>query len=236
MPITRSQAKKQQNVEPMANSQSPPITIETQEQSNQEQSNQEQSNQEQSKQEQSNICGICRDEFAEPTKETCDCDSAPIIVHEDDNGLWSHSFHAKCIAKWIREKMEEDRVPKCPLCFSTPIPDNIIASMSMVNIDNNDDDNDEIIQNDMTYAQDQDQDQDQDYEYRDPETYQSAEQNAIGRYYRLHADLDITSPIYFVADIFMNGQSILKLTNNDLNIQRNITTVSYTHLTLPTSP
>ena len=212
MPSTRSQAKKQQNVEPIANSQSPPITIETQEQSNQEQSN---------------ICGICRDEFAEPTKETCDsdndCDSTPIIVHEHDGGLWAHSFHAKCIAKWIREKMEEDRVPKCPLCFSTPIPDDIIASMSMVNIDDDDDDNDnnEIIQNDMTYAQDQDQDQH--YEYRDPETYQSAEQNAIGRYYRVHADLDITSPIYFVADIFMNGQSILKLTNNDLNIQRNIT-------------
>ena len=227
MPSTRSQAKKQQNVEPIANSQSPPITIETQEQSNQEQSNQEQSNQEQSNQEQSNICGICRDEFAEPTKETCDsdndCDSTPIIVHEHDGGLWAHSFHAKCIAKWIREKMEEDRVPKCPLCFSTPIPDDIIASMSMVNIDDDDDDNDnnEIIQNDMTYAQDQDQDQH--YEYRDPETYQSAEQNAIGRYYRVHADLDITSPIYFVADIFMNGQSILKLTNNDLNIQRNIT-------------
>jgi len=224
MPITRSQAKKQKNDEPMANSQSPPITIETQEQSNQEQSNQEQSNQEQS-----NICGICRDEFDEATKETCDsdndCDGAPIIVHEHDGGLWAHSFHAKCIAKWIREKMEEDRVPKCPLCFSTPIPDNIIASMSMVNIDDDDDDDDnnEIIQNDMTYAQDQDQVQDQRYEYRDPETYQSAEQNAIGRYYRLHADLEITTPIYFVADIFMNGQSILKLTNNDLNIQRNIT-------------
>ena len=204
MPVTRSQAKKQQNVEPMANSQSPPITIETQEQSNQEQSDEKQPN----------ICGICRDEFDEATKETCD--STPIIVHEDDSGLWSHSFHAKCIAKWIREKMEEDRVPKCPLCFSTPIPDNIIASMSMVNIDD-----EEIIQNDMTYVQDQDQDQH--YEYRDPETYQSAEQNAIGRYYRLHADLEITAPIYFVADIFMNGQSILKLTNNDLNIQRNIT-------------
>jgi hypothetical protein len=241
MPSTRSQAKKQQNVEPIANSQSPPITIETQEQSNQEQSNQEQSNQEQSNQEQSNqeqsnqeqsnqeqsnqeqsnqeqsnICGICRDEFDEATKETCD--STPIIVHEHDGGLWSHSFHAKCIAKWIHEKMEEDRVPKCPLCFSTPIPDNIIASMSMVNID---DDDDEIIQNNMTYVQDQDQDSN--YEYRDPETYQSAEQNAIGRYYRLHADLDITAPIYFVADIFMNGLSILKLTNNDLNIQRNIT-------------
>ena len=130
MPSTRSQAKKQQNVEPMANSQSPPITIKTQEQSNQEQSN---------------ICGICRDEFDEATKETCDsnndCDSTPIIVHKDDAGLWSHSFHAKCIAKWIREKMEEDRVPKCPLCFSTPIPDNIIASMSMVNIDDDDDGN-----------------------------------------------------------------------------------------------
>ena len=193
MPSTRSQAKKQQNVEPMANSQNPPITIKTQEQSNREQSN---------------ICGICRDEFDEATKETCD--STPIIVHEDDVGLWSHSFHAK----WIREKMEEDRVPKCPLCFSTPIPDNIIASMSMVNID---DDGEEIIQNNMTYVQVQDQDQ----EYRDPETYQSAEQNAIGRYYRLHADLDITAPIYFVADIFMNGHSTLKLTNNDLNIQRN---------------
>jgi hypothetical protein len=205
MPVTRSQAKKQQNVEPMANSQSPPITIETQEQSDEKQPN---------------ICGICRDEFDEATKETCD--SAPIIVHEDDSGLWSHSFHAKCIAKWIREKMEEDRVPKCPLCFSTPIPDNIIASMSMVNIDDDDDDDDDkIIQNDMTYVQDQDQDQH--YEYRDPETYQSAEQNAIGRYYRLHADLEITAPIYFVADIFMNGRSILKLTNNDLNIQRNIT-------------
>lgn len=177
----------------MANSQNPPITIKTQEQSNREQSN---------------ICGICRDEFDEATKETCD--STPIIVHEDDVGLWSHSFHAK----WIREKMEEDRVPKCPLCFSTPIPDNIIASMSMVNID---DDGEEIIQNNMTYVQDHDSN----YEYRDPETYQSAEQNAIGRYYRVHADLDITSPIYFVADIFMNGQSILKLTNNDLNIQRN---------------
>ena len=219
MPITRSQAKKQKNDEPMANSQSPPITIETQEQSDEKQPN---------------ICGICRDEFDEAIKETCDsdndcdndCDSTPIIVHEDDSGLWAHSFHAKCIAKWIREKMEEDRVPKCPLCFSTPIPDNIIASMSMVNIDDDDDDDDDddkIIQNDMTYVQDQDQDQDQHYEYRDPETYQSAEQNAIGRYYRLHADLEITAPIYFVADIFMNGQSILKLTNNDLNIQRNIT-------------
>lgn len=205
MPVTRSQAKKQKNVEPMANSQSPSITIETQEQSDEKQPN---------------ICGICRDEFAEPTPETCnsdnDCDSAPIIVHKDDAGLWSHSFHANCIAKWIREKMEEDRVPKCPLCFSTPIPDNIIASMSMVNIDD-----EEIIQNDMTYVQDQDQDQD--YEYRDPETYQSAEQNAVGRYYRLHADLEITAPIYFVADIFMNGRSILKLTNNDLDIRHNIT-------------
>jgi hypothetical protein len=233
MPVTRSQSKKQQNVEPMANSQSPPITIETQEtcqeqsnqeqsnqeQSNQEQSNQEQSNQEQSNQEQSNICGICRDEFVEPIKETCnsdnDCDSTPIIVHEHDDGLWSHSFHAKCIAKWIHEKMKEDRVPKCPLCFSTPIPDNIIASMTLVNI-YDDDNNDEILQNNMTYVQDQDQ------EYRDPETYQSAEENAIGRYYRLHADLDITAPIYFVANIFMNGHSILKLTNNDLNIQRNV--------------
>ena len=201
MPVTRSQAKKQQNVEPMANSQSPPITIETQEQSNQEQSN---------------ICGICRDEFDKAIKETCD--STPIIVHEDDSGLWSHSFHAKCIAKWIREKMEEDCVPKCPLCFSTPIPDNIIASMSMVNID--DDDDEEIIQNDMTYVQDQDQVQR--YEYRDHDTYQSAEQTAIGRYYSLHADLEITAPIYFVADILMNGHSILKLTNNDLNIRDNV--------------
>jgi len=212
MPVTRSQSKKQQNVEPMANSQSPAITIETQE-TCQDQSNREQSNREQSNQEQPNICGICRDDFSEANVETCD--STPIIVHEHDDGLWSHSFHAKCIAKWIHEKMEEDRVPKCPLCFSTPIPDNIIASMTLVNIDD-DDDNDEILQNNMTYVQDQDQ------EYRDPETYQSAEENAIGRYYRLHADLDITAPIYFVANIFMNGHSILKLTNNDLNIQRNV--------------
>ena len=212
MPVTRSQSKKQQIVE-THEAYSPPITIETQEQSDREQSDREQSNQEQP-----NICGICRDEFDNSTQGTHNCDSAPIIVHEHDDGLWSHSFHAKCIAKWIHEKMEEDRVPKCPLCFSTSIPDNIIASMTLINIDDDnddddDDDNDDILQNNMTYVQDQDQ---------DPETYQSAEENAVGRYYRLHADLEITAPIYFVANIFMNGHSILKLTNNDLNIQRNV--------------
>lgn len=92
----------------------------------------------------------------------------------------------------------------------------IIASMSIVDV--NKYNYEEISQNDMTYPKDVDHAiEDTTLNDRD------SDEIAMSRYYRLQVDLENTAPIYFVADIFMNGRSILKLTNNDLNIRCNVT-------------